>query len=102
MSEKNQQQIQIKAQDDVLKGNYANAVQTTHTQEEFVLDFMNIFSWQKLGVLSSRVILSPGHMKRLVTSLAANIKKYEEQFGEIQAQPSQGFDQGFGFQTDDK
>jgi len=32
-------QIQIKAQDEELKGKYSNLMQITHTQEEFVLDF---------------------------------------------------------------
>lgn len=99
--QKQQQQIQIKAQDDILKGVYANAVQTTHTREEFVLDFMNIYPWQKLGLLTSRVIVSPAHMKRLAMALNANVKKYEEQHGEIDIKAAQGFEQGFGFHTED-
>ena len=35
-------QIQIKAQDNELKGKYSNLMQVTHTQEEFVLDFFMV------------------------------------------------------------
>ncbi len=79
----NQQQIQIKATDEALKGLYANMAQVAHNSEEFVVDFMNVFP--PAGNLVARVVLSPGHMKRLAAALADNIKKYEEQFGEIKS-----------------
>ena len=76
-----QQQIQIKASDEKVKGEYANMMQVMHTQEEFVLDFLNIFP--PAGTLNSRVIVSPGHMKRIVAALADNLTKYEAQFGVV-------------------
>jgi len=78
-----QQQIQVKIPDDVLKGIYANMVQIGHGPEEFILDFMNIFP--PSGIISARVILSPGHMKRVVSAMQDNLKKYEEQFGTIKS-----------------
>ncbi|OGL78435.1 hypothetical protein A3J43_01245 [Candidatus Uhrbacteria bacterium RIFCSPHIGHO2_12_FULL_54_23] len=79
-----QRQIQIRASDDVLKGQYANAMQVAHTREEFLMDFMNLYAHQGVGVVSARVIISPGHMKRIVAALADNVKKYETQFGKIE------------------
>ena len=79
----NQQQIQIKISDDILKGNYANFMQVMHTPEEFVLDFVNIFGLS--GVATSRVILSPGHMKRIVAALQDNLQKYEAANGAVKA-----------------
>ena len=76
-----QKQINIQATKDELKGSYSNMMQVTHTQEEFVLDFLNIIG--SSGVLASRVILSPGHFKRTVRALEDNLKKYEGKFGEI-------------------
>ena|ERR1700722_4674250 len=75
------QQIQIKVNDDVLKGVYANIMQVAHTPEEFILDFMNIIP--PTGSLNARVIISPGHMKRIVSALQENLKRYEEQFGAV-------------------
>ncbi len=80
-NEQAQQQIQVKASDEILKGVYANMVQVGHTGEEFILDFMNIFP--PTGILASRVVLSPAHAKRLAAALLDNVKKYEAQFGSI-------------------
>jgi hypothetical protein len=76
-----QQQITIKITDEVLKGNYANFLQVMHTPEEFVLDFMNVFP--PTGIAVSRVILSPGHLKRIISALQDNLKKYEDINGEV-------------------
>jgi hypothetical protein len=56
MAENNpqEQQVQIKVTDEVLKGAYANMVQVAHTQEEFILDFMNLFP--PSGILNARVV----------------------------------------------
>lgn len=74
-------QVQVKVTDEVLKGVYANMLQVGHTQEEFVLDFMNILPPQ--GIISSRIIISPTHMKRMIAALQDNIDRYEEHFGNI-------------------
>lgn len=84
-------QIQIKAQDEVLKGVYANNMQVGHTKEEFIFDFINLFPPQ--GMLTARIIMSPGHTKRVLKALAENVKKYESQFGKIEeaGAPTQEF-----------
>lgn len=76
-----QQQVQVKASDEVLAGKYANVMQVLHTKEEFVLDFLNVFP--PSGSLNARVIVSPAHVKRMVSALQENLKKYEEQFGVV-------------------
>lgn len=78
-----EQQIQIRASDELIRGVYANAMQVAHTKEEFVLDFLNLFPHQGVGAVTARVITSPGHIKRIVAALADNIKKYEQQFGPL-------------------
>lgn len=91
-----QQQINIKIEDAVLKGAYANAMAVSHSKEEFVLDFMNIFPWQRAGIVTARVITSPGHMKRICKALEENLKKYEEKFGKIEVAKEP---EGVGFKT---
>ena len=76
------QQINIKINDEVLAGKYANAMQVTHTKEEFVLDFMNILPPN--GIVTARVITSPGHMKRIIKALQENLGRYEAIFGKIE------------------
>lgn len=84
-------EIKIKAEDKDLKGAYSNLMQILHNKEEFVLDFFMITSVQ--GILSSRIVMSPGHIKRMVKALQENIAKYEERFGKIEeaAEPVSNF-----------
>jgi hypothetical protein len=90
------QQIQIKASDEDLKGLYSNVMQISHTQEEFILDFLNITP--PVGVLASRVITSPWHLKRIIKALEDNLKIYEGQFGKINI--SEETPQKMGFKLD--
>lgn len=91
-----QQQVNIKANDETLKGAYANNMMVAHSKEEFVLDFIHLFPPQ--GLLVSRVITSPGHMKRIIFALQDNLKKYEEKFGKIE-QAEAPRQEGIGFKT---
>jgi hypothetical protein len=77
----NQQNINIKITDDILKGAYSNFMVASHNKEEFILDFMNVAGLQ--GIAVAKVFTSPGHFKRLVAALNDNLKKYEEKFGAI-------------------
>lgn len=72
---------QIQLADNIPGAEYANIMQVQHTQDEFLMMFANIAGAS--GRVVSKVIASPGHMKRIAAALAENIKKYEEQFGEI-------------------
>jgi len=65
-------QLQIKIEDAVFKGVYANMMSVAHAKEEFVIDFMNVFPLQRAGMVTSRVIVSPGHMKRILKAMQAN------------------------------
>ncbi|HAZ16982.1 MAG: hypothetical protein A3H59_00035 [Candidatus Jacksonbacteria bacterium RIFCSPLOWO2_02_FULL_43_9] len=94
----NQQQIQIKITDDTLKGVYANSMQVAHTQEEFMIDFMNLFPPQ--GIVNARVILSPGHLKRMIAALQDNLKKYEQQFGEVTVAQQPAGESEIGFKAE--
>jgi len=89
----NQQQIQIKAKDDDLKGVYSNLMQVLHTKEEFMLDFFLVSP--PTGVLTSRVIMSPGHLKRMIKALQENVGKYEDKFGKIEEAPAPEAKLGF-------
>ncbi len=74
--------INIKINDEVLKGVYSNTMQVLHTKEEFVMDFMDVFPPN--GIVAARVITSPGHMKRIARALQENLAKYEAKFGAIE------------------
>lgn len=63
------------------KGVYSNIMTVTHTAEEFMLDFA--LRMPPKTVIVARVMVSPGHMKRMTQALAENLKRYEDSFGEI-------------------
>lgn len=87
------QQIEVKINDKTLRGLYSNMAQIAHTKEEFAIDFLNLMPPQ--GIVSARVFLSPAHAKRLAMTLTENVKKYEDQYGKLdagsQAAPEIGF-----------
>lgn len=89
MSEE-KQAFNVKIDDDELKGRYSNLLRITHTQEEFVLDFINVVPPQAAVV--ARIATSPGHLKRIIQALADNVERYEKAFGEIReaADPAGG------------
>ena len=75
------QNLNIKIGDEELKGRYSNLLRITHTREEFILDFVNLVPPQ--GMVTARIVTSPGHLKRIVQALAQNLARYEEAFGPI-------------------
>jgi hypothetical protein len=76
-----EQEIKVVFQDHLKGGVYCNNAIITHTREEFIVDFMVIVP--PTGAVTSRVIMSPPHIKRVLSALQENIKKYEDKFGEI-------------------
>ena len=77
--------INVKITDDELKGRYSNLLLITHTREEFILDFINLVPPQ--GIVTARVVTSPGHLKRIVRALSANLERYEKLFGVVEETP---------------
>jgi hypothetical protein len=73
--------LEIKITDQELAGRYSNLLRITHTREEFFLDFIQLSPPQ--GIVTARVVTSPGHLKRIVRALATNLQRYEETFGVI-------------------
>ncbi len=78
-------QIPIKVTDDIVGGVYSNHMMVSHTREEFFLDFFSMLP--EAGKLSARVIVSPGHVKRIARALSENIARYEARFGTITEAP---------------
>lgn len=77
--------LTVKISDDELKGRYSNLLRVTHTREEFILDFICMAPPQP--VVTSRVVTSPGHLKRILRALEANLARYEQAHGPIQEAP---------------
>ena len=76
--------IEIHIDADIMKGTFANVTNIGHTKEEFLLDFLFIQQTPApFGKLVSRVIVTPAHAKRLLFTLSENIQKYENEYGKL-------------------
>ena len=78
-------EIKITLPESLKGGAYANSMFVTHTKEEFILDF--VVMTPPVGTVTARVITSPGHMKRMVSALMDNLKKYEAKIGKLTEAP---------------
>ena len=92
-SNKDQQENQINVQlpEEVAEGIYSNLAIITHSQSEFVIDFVRIMPNVPQAKVKSRVILSPSHAKRLLRALEENLNKYEKMHRTIDDNDGSGF-----------
>ena len=80
----NPNQINIELSEDIADGIYSNLAIITHSNAEFIIDFIKVMPGVPKAKVKSRIVLTPQHAKRLQKALADNIKKYEAVHGEIQ------------------
>lgn len=76
-------QINIELTEDVATGVYSNLSVITHSNSEFVADFIQMMPGVPKAKVRSRVVMTPQNAKRLMRALAENVKNYEAQFGVI-------------------
>jgi Protein of unknown function (DUF3467) len=76
---------QLKLQDDVLSGNYANAVMIGHTPSEFCFDFITTF--YPRSAVSCRVFMAAPGVPRLLESLKHSFEKFQQKFAQHGNQP---------------
>lgn len=79
-----QHQLNIELSEEMAEGVYANLAIITHSNAEFVVDFVNVMPGTPKAKVKSRIILTPQHAKRFMKALSDNIKKYESANGSIQ------------------
>lgn len=67
--------------DTVLGGAYSNAMSIMHTRDEFIMDFLTNFP--PASKVTSRVVVNPTHLRRIISVLGDNLSQYEDRFGKI-------------------
>lgn len=85
MEQNNQQQgqLNIELSEDMSEGTYSNLAIITHSNAEFVIDFINVMPGSPKAKVKSRIVLTPQHAKRLLKALTENVKKFEQVNGTI-------------------
>ena len=94
-----QNQIQIKIDEKVGEGTYANFFVITNSPSEFIMDCGRILPGIPDARIYTRVLMTPSHAKQLMQLLEKNIETYEKQFGEIKVQ-GQNENKSIGFKSD--
>lgn len=79
----NDNQINIELSEEIAEGVYSNLAIITHSNTEFVLDFIRVMPGVPKARVKSRIILTPEHAKRLMNALQDNIDKFEAIHGRI-------------------
>ena len=97
MEEQNENQLNIELSEEIAEGIYSNLAIITHSNSEFVLDFIRVMPGVPKAKVKSRIVLTPEHAKRLVSAIQDNIEKFESVNGRIKTstEPA-GFPMNFG------
>ncbi len=90
-------QINIELGEKEAEGIYSNLVLISHSPAEFVFDFTRILPGKPKARVYARIVMAPQHAKSLLKALEENIRKYEEQFGEIIVHGQQHDNKNIGF-----
>lgn len=94
-----QNQINVELPEDVADGIYSNLAIITHSNSEFVVDFIKMLPGLPKAKVKSRIILTPQHAKRLLMALKDNISKFEAAHGNIKVEEATAYPLNFGGPT---
>lgn len=83
MEDQNNNQLNIELSEEIAEGVYSNLAIITHSQSEFVVDFIKLMPGVPKAKVKSRIVLTPQHAKRLMKALKDNISKFEQVNGAI-------------------
>ena len=77
------QEIKIEIDEQTANGKYSNLALITHSQTEFIIDFIFVQPQSGKAKVQDRIITSPLHAKKFLQALQDNVAKYEMRFGQI-------------------
>jgi hypothetical protein len=81
------QELSIEIDETTAHGIYANLALVSHSETEFVVDFIFHAPHPPKAKVRARILTSPIHMKRLLVALQENVARYEGRFGPIPSAP---------------
>ena len=84
MDQPKDSQLRIEIDEPTARGVYTNLALITHSETEFVLDFLFLQPQAAAAKVLARLVSSPLHAKRLLWALKDNLEKYEARFGAIE------------------
>ena len=98
--QQNDNQLNIELSEEIAEGIFSNLAIITHSNTEFVVDFIRVMPGLPKAKVKSRIILTPEHAKRLLFAMQDNVEKFEMANGKIKSQEeAAGFPMNFGGPT---
>ena len=94
----NKKKLNIKLDEKVGEGIYANFIMISNSPSEFIIDFGRIVPGLPSAKVYSRILTTPQHAKQFLQILDKNIENFENQHGEINL-PGQPEDNDIGFKS---
>ena len=89
-------QLNIELTEEIADGIQSNLAIITHSNSEFVIDFVKVLPGVPKAKVKSRILLTPQHAKRLLAAMQDNIAKYEAVHGTIKQTEGIGIPMNFG------
>jgi len=83
MNENVENRVNIELSDEIAEGIYSNLAIITHSNSEFIVDFVKMMPGVPKAKVKSRIILTPQHAKRLMHALQENMQKFEAKHGKV-------------------
>lgn len=93
-----QKKVNVKIDEQIGEGIYANFMMITHSPSEFILDFGRMMPGMPSVKVKSRILVTPQHAKHFMQLLQKNIDNFEQQHGEIKV-PGKVEDKDIGFKS---
>lgn len=88
--------LNIELDEKTAEGIYSNLAIINHSHSEFVVDFTSLMPGKPKAKVKSRIILTPQHAKRFLKALNENIKRFENQHGQIKDEETPNIPLNFG------
>lgn len=79
-------QLNIELPAEIAHGVYSNLAVISHSNSEFVFDFIQVLPGTPKAEVRSRIIMTPQHAKRFLMALKDNFDKFERSHGEVPIQ----------------
>lgn len=92
----NDGKLNIELTEEVAEGVYSNLAIISHSNSEFVLDFIKVMPGLPKAKVKSRIMMTPQHAKRLMRALQDNIAKFESMHGDVKDAEQPQFPMNFG------
>lgn len=97
--QESENQLNIELSEEIAEGIYSNLAIITHSNSEFVIDFIKMMPGVPKAKVKSRIVLTPQHAKRLLKALKDNLSKFESAHGQIKDTEVTALPMSFGGPT---